>query len=221
MPLPPKVPHRRMVDLARYGMQATATTLRRHGPSRQLATLLATVIYLEGKAADDCLEMLDLLVTTELVGKAETAPDKEQVRWHPKLAKHSATLAAAVDTLLEVTEYGEELRLDQVWEAIDVIVPTGGVAGGGRGGDRDGAAARRRGRRRDAGAADHTDRHVSGFLKTLTTVIDFGASIGVEQDVVVAEAGAAGMRADVGGLGAACAQEQRAVSAGAAVGQAE
>ncbi|GAA1773520.1 hypothetical protein [Nonomuraea bangladeshensis] len=53
MELPPGVPHRRMVDLARYGMTATATTLRRHGPSRQLATLLATVIYLEGKSVDD------------------------------------------------------------------------------------------------------------------------------------------------------------------------
>ncbi|MEU7834824.1 MULTISPECIES: hypothetical protein [unclassified Nonomuraea] len=43
MPLPPEVPHRRMVDLARYGMQATASTLRRHGPSRQLAEAVAAV----------------------------------------------------------------------------------------------------------------------------------------------------------------------------------
>ncbi|MEU8319627.1 Tn3 family transposase [Nonomuraea sp. NPDC048881] len=176
MPLPPEVPHRRMVDLARYGMQATATTLRRHTPSRQLATLLATVIYLEGKAVDDCLEMLDLLVTTELVGKAETATNKERARQHPKLAKHSATLAAAVETLLEVTEYGEELRLDQVWEAIDAIVP------------------RRELREAVAAVTDmvpppdvDTDGEmrallasrigtVSGFLKTLTTVIEFGSN---------------------------------------------
>lgn len=77
---PPEVPYRRMVDLARHGMQATATTLRRHGSSLQLATLLATVIYLESKAVDDCLEMLDLPVTTELLGKAESATDKERVR---------------------------------------------------------------------------------------------------------------------------------------------
>ncbi|WP_433381035.1 hypothetical protein [Streptosporangium sp. CA-115845] len=69
------------------------------------------------------LEMLDLLVSTELLGKAETAAGKERARQHPTLAKHSATLAAAVEMLLEVTEYGEELRLDQVWEAIDAIVP--------------------------------------------------------------------------------------------------
>ncbi|MBE3012678.1 hypothetical protein IL992_26300 [Microbispora sp. NEAU-D428] len=171
-----EVPHRRMVDLARYGMQATATTLRRHGPSRQLATLLATVIHLEGKSVDDCLEMLDLLVTTELVGKAETATDKERVRQHPKLAKHSATLAAAVETLLEVTEYGEELRLDQVWEAIDAIVPRREL--------REAVAAATEMVPPPDADADREMRAllasriatVSGFLKTLTTVIEFGAN---------------------------------------------
>jgi hypothetical protein len=176
MLLPPEVPHRRMVDLARYGMQATATTLRRHGPSRQLATLLATVLYLEGKAVDDCLETLDLLVTTELLGKAETATNKERARQHPKLAKHSATLAAAVETLLEVTEYGEELRLDQVWEAIDSIVPRREL--------REAVAAVSEmvpppdvdsdgGMRALLASRIAT---VSGFLKTLTSVIEFGSN---------------------------------------------
>lgn len=36
------VPYRRLVDLARYGMAATAAQLRRHPPSRKLATLLAS-----------------------------------------------------------------------------------------------------------------------------------------------------------------------------------
>lgn len=48
---------------------------------------------------------------------------RERARQHPKLACHSATLAVAVETLLEVTEYGEELWLERVWEAIDAIVP--------------------------------------------------------------------------------------------------
>ncbi|MFI6803383.1 DUF4158 domain-containing protein, partial [Streptosporangium canum] len=176
MPLPLEVPHRRMVDLARYGMQATATTLRRHGPPRRLATLLATGIFLEGKAVDDCLEMLDLLVTTELLGKAKTAAGKERARQHPKLAKHSATLAAAVEMLLEVTEYGEELRLDQVWEAIDAIVPRREL--------REAVAAVTEMVPPPDGDADGEMRAllasriatVSGFLKTLTTVIDFGAN---------------------------------------------
>lgn len=66
---------------------------------------------------------LEKLLTTELIGKAETATNKERARQHPKLARHSATLAAAVETLLEITEYGEELSLEQVWESIDAIVP--------------------------------------------------------------------------------------------------
>ncbi|GLY76063.1 transposase [Actinoallomurus iriomotensis] len=135
--------------------------------------MLATVVYLEGKSVDDCL---DLLMSTELIGKAETTVGKERARQHPKLARHSATLAAAVETLLEVTEYGEELSLEQVWESIDAIVP-----------------------RRDLKAAvaavtemvpppeaddDGPMRAllaerigtVSGFLKTLTVVIEFGAT---------------------------------------------
>ena len=66
------VPHRRVVELARYGMAGSAHQLKRHGDSRKLATLLATVVYLEAKAVDDTLELLDLLMVTELVGKAES-----------------------------------------------------------------------------------------------------------------------------------------------------
>ena len=62
------VAQRRVVDLARYGMTANARTLRRHPRSRRLATLLATVVALEAKATDDCLELLDLLMVTELLG---------------------------------------------------------------------------------------------------------------------------------------------------------
>ncbi len=41
------VPHRRVVELARWGMAGKAPALRRHRSSRRLATLLATVVYLE------------------------------------------------------------------------------------------------------------------------------------------------------------------------------
>jgi hypothetical protein len=53
-----------MVDLARYAMAAKA------GALRKLATLLATVVYLEAKSIDDCLDLLELLIVTEL-GRAE------------------------------------------------------------------------------------------------------------------------------------------------------
>jgi hypothetical protein len=46
-------------------------------------------------------ELLDLLVTTELVGKAESATDKERAR---------RQLAATVEVLLEVTDSGGERR---------------------------------------------------------------------------------------------------------------
>ncbi len=68
------VPHRRLVDLARYGMAAKARQLRRHPPSRRLATLLATAVYLEARSIDDCLELLDLLMVTELLGKQSARP---------------------------------------------------------------------------------------------------------------------------------------------------
>ena len=60
-------------DLARHGMTARAQALRRHGTERRLATLVATVAYLEARSIDDCLELLDLLMMTELLGKAERA----------------------------------------------------------------------------------------------------------------------------------------------------
>ena len=83
----------------------------------------STVAYLEARSVDDCLELLDLLVTTELVGKAESATDKERARRHPDLARHSSRLAAAVEVLLEVTDSGGEITLSQVWESIDAVVP--------------------------------------------------------------------------------------------------
>jgi hypothetical protein len=110
------VAQRRLVDLARYGMTANARMLRRHPRSRRLATLLATVVALEAKATDDCLELLDLLMVTELLGKAERESVKEKARQHPRLARASAKLATAVEVLLDATRRGGEgVGLDEVW----------------------------------------------------------------------------------------------------------
>jgi hypothetical protein len=86
-----------------------------------LATLLATVVALEAKATDDCLELLDLLMVTELLGTAERESVKEKARQHPRLARASAKLATAVEVLLNTAESGE-LGLDEVWELIDAVV---------------------------------------------------------------------------------------------------
>lgn len=119
------VPPRRLAELARYGMSADASQIRRHGDGRRSATLLATVRHLEAKAVDDTLELLDLLMTTELLNKAQSATDKETVRRHPKLARASARLAVAVAALFDSESWGgpdKEPRVTQVWEAIEAVV---------------------------------------------------------------------------------------------------
>jgi hypothetical protein len=106
-------------------MRADASQIRRHGDGRRLATLLATVRFLEAKSVDDTLELLDLLMATELLNKAQTAANKEKVRAHPKLAKASARLAVAVETLFDSDGWGgqdEEPRVAEVWEAIEAVV---------------------------------------------------------------------------------------------------
>jgi hypothetical protein len=115
------VPHRRVVELARYGMAAKAAQLRRHGDARRLATLLATVTYLEARAVDDALELLDLLMVAEPVGKAERQADREQARRHPRLARASAKVAAAVEIVLEATGWGETVSLAE--EHVTAVTP--------------------------------------------------------------------------------------------------
>jgi TnpA family transposase len=165
------VPHRRVVELARYGMAGSAQQLRRHPDSRKVATLLATVVHL--KAIDDALELLDLLMVTELVGKAQREADKQKVRRHPRLARASAKLAVAIRILLDLP--GAQVSLDDVWQAIDAVLPrselrealatVNELAPPGDEGDREWRAAL-------AGRIVT----VSGFLKVLTNVIEFGSN---------------------------------------------
>src|SRR5450759_5708284 len=119
------VPPRRLSELAKYGMSADASLIRRHPEGRRMATLLATVRLLEAKSVDDTLELLDLLMATELLNKAQTAANKEKVRKHPKLAKASARLAVAVEALFESDGWGdpeEDVHVAVVWEAIETVV---------------------------------------------------------------------------------------------------
>jgi TnpA family transposase len=170
------VPSRRLVDMARYGMNAKSQQISRHLPARRLATLLSTVVYLEGKATDDALELLDLLMTADLLGKAERESEKEKARRHPRLARASAKLAAAVEVLFEAAERGEEITLGQLWEGIEAVISRAEL--------RDAVAAvtgmvpppdaEADGEMRARLAARIAT--VSGFLKVLTEVIVFGAT---------------------------------------------
>lgn len=76
------VPPRRVIELAGYGMAARAAQLKKHPAPRRLATLLATVGRLAAKTIDDALELLDLLMVTELLGNAHRVADKQHVRRH-------------------------------------------------------------------------------------------------------------------------------------------
>ena len=86
--------------------------------------------YLEGRAIDDCLELLDLPdPLTDLLSKAEKAAGDEQKRLDTVArVRHSARLAAAVEVLFDVTDSGGELTLEQVWESIEAVVPRGSCA---------------------------------------------------------------------------------------------
>ncbi len=113
---------RRLAELARYGMGADSAQLRRHRPPRRLATLVATVAHLEATAVDDALE---LLMVTELVGKARREADKQTVSQHPKLARASVMLVVVAEVLLEASTWGtdDEVRVSAVWEAIEARIP--------------------------------------------------------------------------------------------------
>src|SRR5712692_5670915 len=116
---------RRLDELARYGMGTDVAQLKRHGDQRRLATLVATVTQLEATATDDALELLELLMATELIGKARQEAGKETIKRHPRLARASATLAVVAQVLLEAREWGsgKEVRVSEVWEAIEARIP--------------------------------------------------------------------------------------------------
>lgn len=124
------VPARRLVDLARYGLAAKAPRLRRHPFDRRLATLTATVVHLEAASIDDCLELFDLLMVNELLAKAERETSKQRARQHPRLARASVKLAAAVGKLLEASASGTTLRLEDLWREIDALVSREELRGG-------------------------------------------------------------------------------------------
>lgn len=174
-----RVPSQRLAELVKYGMRADASMLRRHPPARRVATLLATVCHLEGKSIDDALELLDLLMATELLAKARNASDKDRLRKHPRLAKASAHLAVAVEALFAAEGWSGTdgtVRLEQIWGAIENIVSRDQLRAALAVVSEDVAPA-------DADAGDDWRSElvkrfptVSGFLKVLTQVVVFGAN---------------------------------------------
>lgn len=116
------LPRRRVVELARYGLAGKAPALRRRPDARRVATLVATVVYLEAKAADDALELFDVLMTNDLLARAQRESKTDKARRYPQVSKDAGTLAAAVAVLLDAAESGADVSLEAIWEAIEQVV---------------------------------------------------------------------------------------------------
>src|SRR5680860_629280 len=108
--------------LARHGLSADASTLRRMSERRRRATVFATVASLQVSSVDDVLDLFAVLMATKLIGPANRAVAKEQMRSLPALRRASVTLASAsasaAKVLLEVAEPGEQIDAAAVWELL-------------------------------------------------------------------------------------------------------
>ena len=100
------VPARRVIELARYGLAAKAPKLARHPHQRKIATLLATVRWLEVTATDDALELFDVLMSNELIGRAAKTADKQTLRRYAGTARDAQVLKTVVQVLFEAEDWG-------------------------------------------------------------------------------------------------------------------
>ncbi|MGH3409528.1 MAG: DUF4158 domain-containing protein [Streptosporangiaceae bacterium] len=117
-----RVPARRLIELARTGFEAKAPKLAALARHRKIATLLATVRWLEVTAADDALELFDVFMTSSLAGRAEREPDKAKLKRAHGQARHAGVLPAAVEVLFEAESWGGAVPLGVVWDAIEAAV---------------------------------------------------------------------------------------------------
>ncbi|MGW1466605.1 hypothetical protein ACWCPT_19920 [Streptomyces sp. NPDC002308] len=131
-----RVPPVKLAELARYGMNAHAPTLRRLAEPRRRATVLATMRHLEGASVDDALTLFDVLMATNLLARAERAAVKEEMEGLPKLRKDAAKVRNAVTVFLDVpiehqAEGGEEsgaeplsvaVAMAEAWQIVERIV---------------------------------------------------------------------------------------------------
>lgn len=81
--------------------------------------------HLETASVDDALDVLDLLISSNLLARAERAGKAEQLRTFPKLRKAARTMASAMEVLMSVPEAteGRLVSLVEVWKAIEKVVP--------------------------------------------------------------------------------------------------
>ncbi|MGW4476111.1 DUF4158 domain-containing protein [Nonomuraea sp. NPDC004354] len=119
------VPEVKLAALARYGKAAKAPALAELAEHRKAAMLLATVRHLETASVDDALDVLDLLISANLLARAERAGKTEQLRTFPKLPSAARTMASAMEVLMDAPEATTDrlVSLVEVWKAIEEVVP--------------------------------------------------------------------------------------------------
>ncbi|MFF8763540.1 DUF4158 domain-containing protein [Nocardiopsis dassonvillei] len=79
------VPQVKLETLARYGMRAKAPVLAGLAQGRREATLLATVRHLETASVDDALGVLEVLITSKLLNRAQREGNEDKLRALPDL----------------------------------------------------------------------------------------------------------------------------------------
>ncbi|MCY1649307.1 hypothetical protein AB0D68_25435 [Streptomyces sp. NPDC048212] len=135
------VPAARLSGLARYGMGSKAPTLRDLEETRKTATLPATVQHLETATVDDALDLLDVLMSSRLLSRAERVGKEEKLKSLPRLRRAAGRVARAVGVLLEGKHGGRPpvitddmlhtvLRRRELGESVeqiqpDLFIPTG------------------------------------------------------------------------------------------------
>ncbi|MFD3549730.1 Tn3 family transposase [Streptomyces sp. NPDC058655] len=133
------IPPRRLAELSRYGVDGKATLLKRHNDARRLATLLATAVHLTTRAVDDALDLLEVLIATKLLAKAERETAKEKMKTLPRVERAGAKLATAFQIVFDTTS--EQVDTDTgemnppkvetlaaMWEQIEAVVPRNELA---------------------------------------------------------------------------------------------
>ena len=109
--------------LARRGLSADASALRRMPLQRRRSTLLATVRALQVSSVDDVLDLFAVLMTSKLVGPAVRAAAKGRLRSLPALRRASVTLAAAAKVMLNFASSDEEIDPAEAWLMLQSVVP--------------------------------------------------------------------------------------------------
>jgi TnpA family transposase len=103
-----RVPHGRLVALARYAAAASTQTIARMAEERRHATLLAFALVFETTAQDDALDLLDLLIE-QLLARATRSGQQERLRTLGDLDAAALQLRNACEVIF-----------DPAWEDVEV-----------------------------------------------------------------------------------------------------